>query len=76
VNSELPNVDGFEAATKFIKPEDLADLIPAGPDPEKHIAAIKKHIDAGFDHVVRVGIGSDQDGFVKFFKDELLPRLK
>ncbi len=76
VNSELPNVDGFEAATKFIKPEDLADLIPAGPDPEKHVAAIRKHIDAGFDHVVLVSIGPDQAGFVKFFKNELLPRLK
>lgn len=76
VNSELPTVEGFEAATKFIKREDLAETIAAGPDPEKHVAAVKKHLDAGFDHVVLTGIGPDQDGFVKFFKEELAPRLK
>jgi G6PDH family F420-dependent oxidoreductase len=76
VNSELPTVEGFEAATKFIKAEDLAETISAGPDPERHIQAIRKHIDAGFDHICLVGIGPDQEGFCRFFKDELAPRLK
>jgi G6PDH family F420-dependent oxidoreductase len=76
VNSELPHVASFEAATKFIRSEDLAETIPAGPDVERHVAAVKKHIDAGFDHVVLVGVGPDQDAFVKFFKEELHPRLK
>lgn len=76
VNSELPNVDGFEAATKFIRPEDLAQTIAIGPDVDRHVAAVKKHVDAGFDHVVLVGVGPDQDAFVKFFETELQPRLK
>jgi len=76
VNSELPNVEGFEAAAKFIREEDLAETIAGGPDPERHIAAIKKHIDAGFDHICLVGIGPDQEGFCTFFESELKPRLK
>jgi G6PDH family F420-dependent oxidoreductase len=76
VNSELPTIDGFEAATKFIRPEDLAETIAIGPDVERHVAAVMKHIDAGFDHIALVGIGPDQDAFVKFFKEELHPRLK
>ncbi|HEX4504085.1 MAG TPA: TIGR03557 family F420-dependent LLM class oxidoreductase [Alphaproteobacteria bacterium] len=76
VNSELPNVDGFEAAAKFVREEDLAETIACGPDPERHIEAIKKHIDAGFDHICLVGIGPDQKGFCKFFESELKPRLK
>jgi G6PDH family F420-dependent oxidoreductase len=76
VNSELPNVDGFEAAAKFIREEDLAETIAAGPDPERHIQAIQKHIDAGFDHICLVGIGPDQKGFCEFFEKELAPRLK
>ena len=76
VNSELPNVEGFEAAAKFIREEDLAETIACGPDPERHIEAIKKHIDAGFDHICLVGIGPDQKGFCEFFENELSPRLK
>jgi G6PDH family F420-dependent oxidoreductase len=76
VNSELPNVEGFEAAVKFIRPEDLAETIAIGPDVERHVAAVKKHIDAGFDHIALVGIGPDQDAFATFFRDELRPRLR
>jgi len=76
VNSELPNVDGFEAAAKFIREEDLAETIAAGSDPERHVAAIRKHLEAGFDHICLVGIGPDQEGFCRFFEHELKPRLK
>ncbi|MCW1429793.1 TIGR03557 family F420-dependent LLM class oxidoreductase [Novosphingobium sp. JCM 18896] len=76
VNSELPTVAGFEAATKHIRPEDLAETISAGPDPEVHLKAIRKYLDAGFDHIVLTGIGDDQQGFTRFFAEELLPELK
>ncbi len=75
VNSELPTVAGFEAATKFITPEALGALIPAGPDVAVHLAAVSKHVAAGFDHIVLVGIGDDQAGFVRFFEAELKPAL-
>jgi G6PDH family F420-dependent oxidoreductase len=76
VNSELPTVAGFEAATKFITPEALAEDIPAGPDVAVHVEAIRKFVDAGFDHLALVGIGPDQAGFTKFFETELKPALK
>lgn len=75
VNSEIPTVEGFESATRFVRPEDLADLIPAGPDPEKHLQPIRKAIDAGFDHIVLTGIGPDQAGFIRFFEESLRPQL-
>ncbi len=76
VNSELPTVAGFEAATKAITPEALAVEISTGPDVAKHVEAIAKHVKAGFDHVVLVGIGPDQAGFVRFFEKELKPALE
>ena len=75
VNSELPTVEGFEAATKSIRPEDLAETIPAGPDPVVHLKVVEKAIDAGFDHIVLTGIGPDQQGFTRFFKEKLKPAL-
>jgi G6PDH family F420-dependent oxidoreductase len=76
VNSELPTVAGFEAATKSITPEALAVDISAGPDAGVHVAAIRKFVDAGFDHLALIGIGPDQAGFVRFFETELKPALQ
>jgi G6PDH family F420-dependent oxidoreductase len=76
VNSELPTPHAFEAATKFIRPDDLAQTIAAGPDVEKHVAAVKKYLDAGFDHIALVGIGPDQEAFIDFFEKTLHPALR
>ncbi len=76
VNSELRDVAGFEAATKYVRPEDLKDTIPAGPDAQVHLAAIRKYLDAGFDHLVLACPGDDQEGFIRFVEAELLPALR
>ena len=73
VMSELPTPEAFEAATRFVRPEDLAKSIPAGPDVDDHVAAIKTFVDAGFDHVSLVGIGPDQEGFIRFFERSSVP---
>lgn len=75
VNSELPTVAGFEAATKAIAPEVIASEISAGPNVDVHVAAIRKYVEAGFDHLALVGIGPDQAGFTRFFEKELKPAL-
>jgi G6PDH family F420-dependent oxidoreductase len=75
VMSEIPSVKGFEAASQFVRPEDLAEMITAGPDVEEHLAAIRKYVEAGYDHIVLVGVGPDQAAFINFFEEELRPRL-
>jgi G6PDH family F420-dependent oxidoreductase len=75
VNAELPTPQGFDAASKLVRDEDIAEKMSCGPDPERHIAAIKKYLDAGFDHLVLVQPGEDQAGFMSFWKSELKPRL-
>jgi G6PDH family F420-dependent oxidoreductase len=76
VLAELPGVKNFEGATKYIKPEDLKDSIPHGPDPEPYVEHIKKAVNAGFDHIVLMGAGSDQAGFIRFFEQQLAPTLR
>jgi G6PDH family F420-dependent oxidoreductase len=75
VMSELPNPVNFAAATTTVRPEDLDRTIPAGPDPERYLEAVREYTDAGFDHVAFVQIGDDQEGFFRFWNDELQPRL-
>ncbi len=74
--SEIPHVEAFEGASQFVRPEDMADSVGAGPDPEKHLAAIRKFADAGFDHICLLGVGPDQTGFIEFFERELKPKLR
>jgi G6PDH family F420-dependent oxidoreductase len=75
VNSELRDVDGFESASQFVRPEDLAPSVAAGPDVEVHLAVIRKYVDAGFDHIVLTCPGQEQSRFIEFFEKELRPRL-
>jgi G6PDH family F420-dependent oxidoreductase len=71
VNSELPSVKGFEAATAFVRPDDLKGSIATGPDVEAHVALIRKYVEAGYDHVVLTCPGPHQEQFIDFFQNEL-----
>jgi G6PDH family F420-dependent oxidoreductase len=75
VMSELPTVKSFEAATAFVRPGDMKENAGLGPDPESHLKAISKYLDAGFDHIVLTAVGDDQAAFIDFFQRELRPRL-
>ncbi len=76
VMAELPNPVNFAAATETVTPELVAEKIPCGPDPERHVAGIRQYIDAGFGHIAVVQVGDDQEGFLRFWTDEVLPRLQ
>ncbi|HEX3035848.1 MAG TPA: TIGR03557 family F420-dependent LLM class oxidoreductase [Thermodesulfobacteriota bacterium] len=76
VMAELPNLVNFEAATRWVRPEDIKDSIACGPNVERHIAAVQKFLNAGFDHIILIGVGPDQEGFLGFWKEQLAPRLR
>lgn len=75
VMSELPNPVNFDAATRFVRDDDIAEKIPCGPDPERHAEAIRQYLDAGFGHVAVAYLGDDVPGFLRFWQNELLPLL-
>jgi G6PDH family F420-dependent oxidoreductase len=65
----------IEAAAKPLSPEQASEHIIVGPDPEAHLAAINKMVDAGYDHVYIHQIGPQQDEFFRFCEAEIMPRL-
>ena len=71
----LPMPAHYEAACEPITEAMIAESVPCGPDPAKHVAAIKEFLDAGYDEVYVNQIGDDQEGFLAFMKDDVLPRL-
>ncbi|WP_030181178.1 LLM class F420-dependent oxidoreductase [Streptomyces sp. NRRL S-813] len=77
VNSELPHPDSFESATQFVTPDDVAESIPCGEDPEAFVAAVRPYVDAGFTEVALVQIGGEeQEAFLDWSAKTLLPALR
>ncbi len=77
VNADLPNPDGFEAASQFVTPEQVAESIPCGPDVDEHVEKLLPFLEAGFDELALVQIGADsQDAFIDWAQRELLPALR
>lgn len=76
VQAELPNPRSFAAASAQATPEDMGKKIPCGPAIEKHVAAITKFIDAGFDHIIITQIGPQQNLLLEAFKTELAQALR
>jgi coenzyme F420-dependent glucose-6-phosphate dehydrogenase len=72
---ELSRPDDFDQATAMVSEDDVAEAIPCGPDPERHVQAIREYVEAGYDHVYLHQVGPDQEGFFRFWHDELEPRL-
>jgi len=77
VNAELPGTSGFAGATQFVRPEDVADAIPCGPDLAGIVEAVGKFTQAGFTDVAVIQIGDvNQEEFLRFAESDLLPALR
>ena len=72
---ELALPSQFEAGAEMIDVDDATENVSCGPDPDRHLAEVRKFLDAGFDHIWLHQIGPDQEGFFAFCESELLPRL-
>jgi G6PDH family F420-dependent oxidoreductase len=75
VMAELPDTEGFAAASKHVSPETVAQLISCGPSAERHLQAIDRYVTAGYDHIILIQIGPEQDAFIEFFERQLAPAL-
>lgn len=74
LQAELPVPSHFGAAAGLVTDERIS-AIPVGPDPERHVEAVREYAEGGFDHVFVHQVGPDQDGFLDFYAREVLPRL-
>ncbi|MDQ6849786.1 MAG: glucose-6-phosphate dehydrogenase (coenzyme-F420) [Actinomycetota bacterium] len=45
-------------------------------DPDEHVAQIERYVELGFNHLVFHAPGPDQEGFLRLYGAEILPRLR
>jgi coenzyme F420-dependent glucose-6-phosphate dehydrogenase len=68
-----------------IEMQRLADALPieraasrfiVSSDPDEHVAAIRRYLDLGFNHLVFHAPGTDQERFLRLYGEQILPRLR
>jgi coenzyme F420-dependent glucose-6-phosphate dehydrogenase len=72
---ELPTPETFEKACERVDEETIAASVLCSRDPERHVAAIREYVDAGYDHVYVHQVGPDQEALFRLYEAEVLPRL-
>lgn len=65
----------FERACGSVSAEDLRAAVVCGPDPERHAEAVREYLAAGFERVALHQIGPRQGEFMRFFREQVWPRL-
>ena len=73
---ELPLPRHFEQAVSTVSQEQVEEAVVCGSDPDKHAEAVDRYVAAGYDQVVIHQVGPDQDGGLRFYADEVLPKLQ
>jgi G6PDH family F420-dependent oxidoreductase len=75
VKSELPGTSAFEAATEFVREEDLSSFGVWGTEVEPYVDRVRAFVGAGFSRVSLVQVGDAQAEFCEWYASTLKPAL-
>lgn len=75
LSQDLPTWTHFEQAAAMVDEDEATRSIPCGPDVDAVIESVRKYLSAGYDHLYFHQIGPDQDGFFRFWTQDLQPAL-
>jgi coenzyme F420-dependent glucose-6-phosphate dehydrogenase len=74
-SQELPLPSDFEQLVEGRKADELEGTLTLGPDAGEYLEQIKEYDEAGYTHIYFHQIGPDQDAFLAFAQNELLPKI-
>lgn len=72
----LPRPRDFESVVDLVTRDAVGGQYACGPDPERHVAAVKPYVDAGFGGVCVQQIGSHHEEFFRTWSEKVLPALR
>jgi coenzyme F420-dependent glucose-6-phosphate dehydrogenase len=75
LGQELATTSHYQAVAELVREEDVAESVICGPDPEVHLERIREFEQAGFTHVFVHQIGREQEAFLRFYAERILPQL-
>ena len=72
---DLDSPEAFDAATRFVDPDDVRSAVVVGTRPTEFVDRISALADLGFERVYLHHVGLEQDEFLDVFGAEVLPQL-
>lgn len=75
VNEFLKSPAQLEAATSFVRPEDLDDFVRISADPNRHVEWLQADRELGFSNLYLHNVGRNQREFIDIFGDQVLPHI-
>ena len=76
VSWEIATVEGFDEASKHVRPEDVAKGVLVASDPAVHAETLQTYLDLGFDDLYVHHVGQEQTGFIDTYGESVLPELE
>lgn len=73
--ADLNTVEQFEAAAKFVRPEDLHDAVHISDRVEEHLEILKGYKQMGFETLILHNVNRNQERFIEDFGKHVLPQL-
>jgi probable non-F420 flavinoid oxidoreductase len=73
-NLEFPQQ--FDAAARFVAPDDVRDSVLVSSDLARHAAWLHEYVELGFDRLYLHHVGQAQDAFIEAFAGKVLPELR
>jgi len=75
LSQDLPTWTHFEQAADLVTEESATETVPCGPDVGPIVDSVRQYLDAGYDHLYFHQIGPEQEGFFRFWAEDLQPAL-
>jgi G6PDH family F420-dependent oxidoreductase len=75
LGQELAMPSHYQAACEVLTPDQVAEKVICGPDPDEHRKAIGEFEAAGFSRVYVHQVGRNQEPFFAFYEHEILSEL-
>lgn len=72
----LPRPRDFADLMSLVPPDQVAESVACGPDPDKHAQQVREYFEAGIDEVYVQQIGPDMAGFFSAWERDVLPQLR
>ena len=69
----LPSPRHFEQAAELVTEESTRESVPAGPDPDVHIEALREYEKAGYDELYVANMGPHWNDMIEGYGRDVLP---
>lgn len=76
VAAQLRTPREFEAAAKYVRPEDMDGAVRISADVQRHLAWLHEDFETGFDRLYLHNVNTRQRAFIDAFGEHVLPGLR